>query len=1450
MTLKYATPILKSEAEKQRVAEERRKRIAELQKDIDTDYQLRPWTKGLGWDVNKPVSENFADNISQIYQTVTQRFVRQPELAAIPSITNPALLLTAPLMRLAAGDDVSRYQGIDVKEQPYTRKALEVVSEFVGGPVDLVMWGIDSQQKLLLHGDTSGYEQLPKIGLGILQSINIFDPNIDDPERFKRAVNALLIVPAVTHGGVTGVKKFKAGKALKEAGYSAAEAKQIVKVTQAGLRELAKEGTIGQRLQTGIKNYFDMNVLKDASKAFGEGVWLQRQYAPEGMPADYIGGMSDFLGARPKYSTADINPIEAPPLPQIFRVLDDAAAPEVFVDGPLSGALDQPDWIPPSRKETWKPGMRIAPVEREPIAKPENPDHIADDFMKELNFGRIVRGPIKGNKIGNYSLESKGVFVKYEGDLSTLFHEVGHKLYDVLGLKETFLSSDDLITDMMVPELRHTINKNMTRATKVHEAFAEAFRAYMINPEQLKTTAPKTYSAIEAALDAQPKVKEVVTKYAEKTIDFMNSKSPSRLDASVHYNPYAFKKQTLGQMVTDAIEGRGDIWKYLKDSFMSNWVDDLNGLERIVKEITQTKGETLAPSNNPFILAETMRYVSRRVTNVLSDGLIDGKGNRKYMEVRDPATGQTTKAPMSIDTIYNVLDNSSPEMFEADVRDMNALGIAERSLELAERIIRDAKTEGGTNAYVDLVNEHMELDAGVPTKQLLQKIVEQGELKGINEALERLAKEAGPIEAGFYDAFQAYYDVLKELHKNPERFHRLVEGVSRYRKYSDGLLDYLVEKGRISADDKIKINLNNQFYYDLSREMDLGEAFSTVPKTYAQRLTKATEVLKRAKGSTKTVSDPVVNLIENTSQIIREADRNEVMSALSDLVDDPLGQFRDTPVDLSRFGVRVSEKGPNTYTVYKNGKEVHYKFSREVTEAIDTIGSYLGGASNVVSKVAQALATTLRTTVTNVPAFQIRNIIRDTQTRVLIGDSGLADFKGAEALRSDYELFGGGYGISEDVPNTRAGYYRAQSKVISQLTSQPDNVIVLGHKQWKRLTNRLETMNRLAEYKKAYAKGKEIYGNDYDAKLYAAKKSRELIDFARGGRTARLVNRYVPFTNAGIQGMSAVYNKWAKAMEHGKKTGDWTAARKLGANLALKATLPVVAEYVWNLSQGEEHMDELRNQPDYIRDTFYNFKVGGVWIRVPKSYEYAAFTGGVHRALDATFGGEGTKAFDGYGPSAGKTLLPFAPEAVAGGPVRPIVENVANYNFFLGSQIVPGFENDLALEKRDVSKASGIGKALQGMFKVDARKIDHWINNQFGGFGRIATTPGRENQTFTPARYTNMLTGMAMDTPGFNAKDVQYVLNAASNVGQRNPLQRYFEAVSSAESTAEYEKAKTDLVQAAGRLRTMIEKASEGKRGQERLDSIEKVLRGGRPKPIEPVKKSRIKPAPWEFLSD
>jgi hypothetical protein len=340
---------------------------------------------------------------------------------------------------------------------------------------------------------------------------------------------------------------------------------------------------------------------------------------------------------------------------------------------------------------------------------------------------------------------------------------------------------------------------------------------------------------------------------------------------------------------------------------------------------------------------------------------------------------------------------------------------------------------------------------------------------------------------------------------------------------------------------------------------------------------------------------------------------------------------------------------------------------------------------------------------------------------------------------------------------SKADYHKVLGDEMKKLAGDKNTILSLPGrmwKGWKELAEGSETVGRMDEYKSAYAQAKNKLGyDDYNASLYAAAQARGLIDYAVSGTAIKKINQIIPFTNPAIQGVlragRGLKNDPAGFM------GRWS----------LYVLTPTLLEYGYNEASG--HGDEWRQLPAHQRDLFWNFKVDAdTWLRIPKPFEIGVMASGVNRAIDKAKGVG--SAFQDYGGSVAKSLLPMDEGAIAG-PFKGVVEDMTNWDFFKNKHIVPTWEEDLPVEKRrGAEHGSRVGKLIGGAVGADPRMVDHFIETQLGGSGVLATEVSNQGKPGTFDRLVNTGLGVLTGSPGYSAKDVQFVLDKARELGISN----------------------------------------------------------------------------------
>ncbi|MDR2205812.1 MAG: hypothetical protein LBE36_06630, partial [Flavobacteriaceae bacterium] len=683
---------------------------------------------------------------------------------------------------------------------------------------------------------------------------------------------------------------------------------------------------------------------------------------------------------------------------------------------------------------------------------------------------------------------------------------------------------------------------------------------------------------------------------------------------------------------------------------------------------------------------------------------------------------------MTMEWLLGSFDTTSPETVRADKEDTIRLLIAQRTVEYAQKFGRTDQLTG--------------IGGGIKTD---------------------------------LDVAQEFLNEFNELQNtNPEKYERITEAARRYREYADAGLKYAVDKGRLSEEDYQRIKNNNEYYVNLARVKELSPTEEQNPIfSSGGSVTSVRDIFKKAKGGTDVIQDPFISLLINTANIIRDSDRNEVMRSFIE----PLKNVREMgdgePIEFGEIARPAGSGETNVKTIYVNGVAERWQFSSDTIDAFDDLQSK---SDELIYKVFKSPADLIRFTVTHFPVFALRNVTRDTASR-LIQSRTDSKFKEMIHNASDEELlalYGGS--LSRRFSNGKNDHLIELEAAIRKLTGNKNSIVINPRALWKGYKNLLqkgENINRIAEFKAAYKKAKKEGLDDYNAQLYAAFEARDLMDFAVSGTAIRELNKFIPFLNAGVQGLVRTKKSFTE--------------RPL-ATLAKIAIYSVIPQLIVRMINGDDEDEEYNQLPDYQRDLFWNIKLKGTstWISIPKPYDVGIFSSLVDRAVDKIKGYD--NAFDGLIGSALKTLVPID-ESNFLGMFKPIVETMTNYDFFRENTIVNQWEVGKMRElRKGDNDASRISKGITDLIyktgmDINPKKLDHFIKgytSYMGDFILRAGDIGKEDSRF---KFGVSQTGFAKESPISNAKSVTQAYDLAESTGNlqrkeikklRDGIKRYY----------------------------------------------------------------------------
>lgn len=377
----------------------------------------------------------------------------------------------------------------------------------------------------------------------------------------------------------------------------------------------------------------------------------------------------------------------------------------------------------------------------------------------------------------------------------------------------------------------------------------------------------------------------------------------------------------------------------------------------------------------------------------------------------------------------------------------------------------------------------------------------------------------------------------------------------------------------------------------------------------------------------------------------------------------------------------------------------------------------------------------LTASVTATPEFMLRNFIRDTASTAIISRDMVAAagaFKGmvkayretgaAEQMMFAGASFQGGYIDGHDRERTARQLRRAlrdkgldAAVVDSHMASLIDGTASLWE-HYKKIGESIENANREAVFEATSRAGKSATEAAYEAK--------DLMDFSLRGSWAgyQLLADVLPFFNARVQGMYRLGRSNPKA---------------LAVRGALMLTVPSLLLALANV--GDDRYEEL---PDWDKDTYWHFFIGGEHFRIPKPFEVGVFFATMPERMVAAIAGDddGGKFLARAWWNLHEQLNLVDWPQIA----KPVIEAWANRNTFTGRDIESmGDERKLPSARYDERTSAFMREVVGGLGPLaDAtglspKKAEHILvgyTGTFGAWGLAAMDAAVREAAGDPAR--------------------------------------------------------------------------------------------------------------------
>ena len=539
-------------------------------------------------------------------------------------------------------------------------------------------------------------------------------------------------------------------------------------------------------------------------------------------------------------------------------------------------------------------------------------------------------------------------------------------------------------------------------------------------------------------------------------------------------------------------------------------------------------------------------------------------------------------------------------------------------------------------------------------------------------------------------------------HAGNERFQKAAAAIYKYQDY---MLQMLVKEGMLTAKAYHTMRKMYPHYIPFFRDMsDAGmQSFLSGGKGFVD----VSSPVKRFKGSTRDIIDPLESIVKNTFQFYNAVERNHVGRTFAKLADKKgVGQI----VERVNGNKAATD---NTFNVWENGEKVTYETTPELIQTMRMLDK---DQSNMVAKILSYPANWLRAGATLSPEFILRNPVRDMIGASIYSKHGfipvLDTFKGLSLFLKKGELYweymksGAAHAAMVSLDRD---YLGGQLRDIMSRESKVTKLIKNPIEVLRAMSEATEMATRLAEFdnaRKGYTGvSNRLFGKDRKplTAREAALESRDItLDFSRRGSHTKKANQIIAFFNATIQGA----DKMARAFKEDP--------RGMTVKTMLYITLPSVL--LWYMNKDDERYQEL---PQWEKDTFWIIPGKENMYRVPKPFEAGVLFGtSFERMLqyfDDAKNNRKSVGFKGFGDRVVDSLAPsFMPTAMI-----PVVEAMTNYSLFRQRNIIPQSQENLPAHLQYGANTSEVAKFVGDKINVSPYIVDNTIRGYGGGLAGL-----------------------------------------------------------------------------------------------------------------------------------
>ena len=945
-----------------------------------------------------------------------------------------------------------------------------------------------------------------------------------------------------------------------------------------------------------------------------------------------------------------------------------------------------------------------------------NPDAVPQELQplvekaKQYNTGLMFFYEEAQNGViteGLFNYKERAIMINLASETPyeiTLTHEIGHRQVATNRIKfnEMYQRFTQLSTNT-----KAKINELFGVYKDFYEENAEFFGNRQLNEEALFEEFLCNLGAGQVDLDALGiEASELTTlkdfdtefkaEYLGKALQMDDTKNVLEIEKKLKTMPkYSLRKQTVenppvaesstrGKVMVGNIKQKstfGDTLTWVRRAFTNSMVD----VENFFKRNGVANGEALTNK------ARTARNVG---ANMITNGIIEVE-----ME-KGKITKITRKAP-ALAEVFGFLNNKSDNYKEAYFdyllhrHNISRMDLPFETKANAEQIaiLTEArnKNEISQKLYDTLTNSNV-----TTSHSKVRDMIYEHDGKMTQTTLDTILDLMGdqkPVFGKNVTAQDSEEQVKKYEQTNPE-FKAQAEKVYQY---NNALLDEQVKAGLITRETADYFRRTYPNYVPTHR-FPKGTSRSGLSVNTVQT------GINTATGSERVIIDISEQMFNQTMKVSQAIAMNDMLKELGNNADgiDVQLYSEERITDASQIDTEdVGKRNKFSYfdiDVDKNGKRVVKKKSILVSDGMaDSIRSALPQTNNETTSkgikyLRKANVSFKKLTTSLNPFFSFfRNPLRDMQNALIYTKYGIKTFaknygRAIREIRSNgayYQAYlaNGGefssfYNFEESikVETKRKGIGKALNKL----------------EEW---SNIIEQYPRLAEFISSIEAGNSME----QALLDSADIT---VNFGRSGIITKWANgTFMPYFNARMQGAL----KFTRSFE-GIMTRQ--GQKQLAFVLAKMVLLGIGTSLLNDFMYGDD--DEYKEMRVDDKSNNFLFKIGGKWVKIPRSEVTTSLASVFNRSKEAREGDE--QAFKGFTKDVWNSFSPVQNMRTI---FSPIIDAKTNTTWYGGKIEGAKFDNVRPRDRYDESTSS-IAKFIGQALNVSPKKV-HYVLDQYSG---------------------------------------------------------------------------------------------------------------------------------------